>query len=257
MNNYGIDNIPIKGKLIREINNYFVYKYEYDERGNCIYQGRYAVLNHTEVRHVWRDYDDNNREIHRKVADNRSERWEWWKEYDERGNCICYKDSRAEVIRYTYDDKNRIISIVNNMGLIEKYSYLADGSITYYENNDGRYRWRASDSKGNMIFEKSKERFITVGYLYDENGNIIEKIDNNNNIELFEYDEYGRKIKHSAFFNGVKKIFEDEFDYDENGNMIYSKSSGVETIYIYNDHGDLIHLKSSTGFDMIREFSYD
>ena len=60
----------------------------------------------------WKEYDENNKEIHYK----NSIGYEWWKEYDEEGNLIHYK---------------------NNNGIEKTYEYYEnqneDGSLTDYE----------------------------------------------------------------------------------------------------------------------------
>ena len=62
---------------------------KYDERGNEIYfkRDRYEVC---------KEYNENNKLIHRKDSNGYEE---WW-EYNEKGNLIHYKNSNGEEIFY-------------------------------------------------------------------------------------------------------------------------------------------------------------
>ena len=54
--------------------------------------------------------------------------FEWHKKFDDRGNCIYYKDKKMEEIR-EYDENNNMIHYKNSNGADTYYDYDSEGRI--------------------------------------------------------------------------------------------------------------------------------
>ena len=149
--------------------------------------------------------------------------------------------------------------------------YLSRFSFGYaqydYERLDDDYKhtvYVEYDEYGRRVFSKtiySDGIEHTYGYVYDDNGNLIEELKNGVIYHIYKYDEAGNPIKmipadgyaseleYDENGNITKIILPDgtitEKKYDENGNVLEAKTTlgrhDLQTRYYeYNAHGDLI-----------------
>ena len=134
-------------------------------------------------------------------------------EYNEYGDLIQIKMPTGYTKKRVFDEKNRIIQISDNFGIINDYEYnslnlvqkeISVSGIKYYEYDDKEDLIKISDLKGNATNQE-----------YDNQHNLIKVIDRE--MGIFRYEYYSdSKIYNIIFPNGTNKNFE----YDNDGRLI-------------------------------------
>jgi len=141
-------------------------------------------------------------------------------EYNEYGALIQIKMPTGYTKKRVFDEKNRIIQISDNFGIINDYEYdslnqvqkeVSASGIKYYEYNDKGDLVKITDPKGNI-----------TNHEYDDQHNLIRVIDSE--MGVFRYEKSSdSKIYNVIFPNGTYKSFE----YDNDGRLI-SEIEGVQ-----------------------------
>ena len=195
----------------------------------------------------WEDYDDKGNEIHFKNSNG----YEQWTEYDDKGNVIHCKDSNRDEEWTDYDEKGNEIHFKNSNGYEYWKEYDEKGNECHFKNSDGLEEWKDYDEKGNLIHCKNSDGY--EGWVeYDDKGNEIHFKDSKGWEHWKEYDDKGNEIhfKNSSGLEEWKK-------YDSNGNVIYCKdSNGAEYWKGYDDKGNEIYYKDSKGFERSSTVEY-
>ena len=121
--------------------------------------------------------------------------------YDDVGNITSVSGSESAV--YTYDELNRLKTATEN-GYTVTYEY---------------------DNRNNLISETRDDGYVKT---YEYSGdNRLTKTTENGTETLYEYDLNGNLIKRG----------DDEFAYDSNDKLVYSKVNGVESVYKIGEDG--------------------
>lgn len=186
--------------------------YFYDDRGDNIrlehhYQYDMSEYGYYYIATVLYTYDDNHNMIYEVGVDEKgTERyWQSWV-YDENGNNIEWNNKRT-----IWNDWNYFIEIDS-------------ATYTYNEHGDMLTRHRYSEDKWD-----SEEYDTTWSYTYDNNGNMIEKIEYQSNGDVIRtawaYNDQGEQTMYDGEDDGVYW----EKTFDENGNL-------VEFVRYYNDN---------------------
>ena len=134
-------------------------------------------------------------------------------EYNEYGALIQIKMPTGYTKKRVFDEKNRIIQISDNFGIINAYEYnslgqvqkeISANGIKYYEHDDKGDLVKISDPKGNI-----------TNHEYDDQHNLIRVIDSE--MGVFRYEKSSdSKIYNVIFPNETYKSFE----YDNDGRLI-------------------------------------
>lgn len=123
--------------------------------------------------------------------------------------------------------------------MFNPFRFLITPIIYYDENNRMTYY---NDRKGTI-----------KDFKYDNNGNLLEIIINNNYVEVHnEYDENGNMIYHR------EDNFIEQYEYDNKNRLIhYSNSKGdIQKIYYY-DKCKIVYLKRYSKFNSWYVYSYE
>ncbi|NRT79266.1 RHS repeat-associated core domain-containing protein [Clostridium beijerinckii] len=220
-------------------NSGYVYEYDYDQVGrNTEIKTDYGRI----------EFSYNNLNYAGKIKDANGN--VTIKNYDSMGNLLslytpnaCIKgDIVEEGYRYTYDHMDRLISIKNPLGTIEKI---------------------IRDSEGNVIKEINPNYYndgIGVEYAYDKDNRKIKTIYPDGGIERFFYDANGNVIKHIS-----PEYYNEETDdglgysytYDSMNRLssIVNEEGIVEKIFEYDLHGNIIKEIDNEG--NVTLFKYD
>ena len=113
-------------------------------------------------------------------------------DYDVFGNVFHTINPDGGTKTYSYDYKNRLRSMRNELGKIFTYTYDdADRLLSSVdpEGNSTRYEYFADGQKKKIIFPDN----TFIEYRLDSSGNVERMIDQNNRITTFTYDTLGRK----------------------------------------------------------------
>lgn len=270
---------------------------EYDERGKEIFHGYYNGMRYhpddpaiffeedAEDKRIYHKYDGDGIEIRREYDANgneihckKSNGYEHWYEYDERGNRVQGKiamnglvqktewydcDERGNVIHWKqidlnsnvyeewleYDKNGKCTSLRDSDRVKERYEYDERGNKTLYwywlGKLDHHYEY---DAKGRLVLEKRRNRVVRQ-YEYDENGRCVLCRKTSGDKEEFKYDEHGR-LTYRKNDVGVDCFSVEEWrDYDEAGCEVrrkYHTKFGEETRWYEYEHHENGELKTLT-----------
>lgn len=189
-----------------------LYFAKYDSNRNKIYE---KELEGKEYKELWIEYDNKNREIHRK----RSDGWETWHEYDSNGNEIHFKNIEGFERWTEYDVNGNAIHEKTSDGFNSYTEYYSDGKIRCYRDSDGKeitYEWNSSgcdiytkfpdgreehsegDFEGKQLFPKIYEVHRDIRKIYDKNGNLIYQ-GGEYPEEFYEYEYYANGNKKTEY----------------------------------------------------------
>jgi RHS repeat-associated protein len=171
------------------------------------------------------------------------------------GNCLVHEiqtNASTKLVRCCYDPLYRLIEVKGSDGSIFKYQYdrLGNRLLTRYSLPSGKESVinRLGESLAHLGFglRRIKYTYDTRGFLmkandvefvYDEEGNIVEK-QNNGNTVRYVYDGENRLIK-VQYSGGAESCFQ----YDALGNRVYKKDrDGAVRYYAYDGHNLIVEL---------------
>jgi len=134
--------------------------------------------------------------------------------YDQNGNVVSRTDANGNVVRYAYDGDDRLVYTVDSLGNVTQDSYDAEGRLTRttaYAQAISLGGWGnavptaaiaarvaalpGQDRSNSRVYDHDGHlRFAVDGsgavqqYIYDANGNVVERIDYANRIDMAEWD---------------------------------------------------------------------
>ncbi|WP_113673562.1 RHS repeat-associated core domain-containing protein [Vallitalea guaymasensis] len=173
-------------------------------------------------------------------------------------------DIQGNTINYTYDSQARIKEVKENTSTLATYNY-KDNQLDAVNYNNGisiNYHYNKDNQVTVITHKKDSNQILnTYEYIYDLNGNIIEKQENQQSTK-YEYDQLYQLTK----VNYPNNI-EEKYTYDVSGNRqkrtlkepIFDGQSSpivkeITTNYQYNN---LNQLTKSIENDIITTYSYD
>ena len=241
----------IKQKIVKTINGTELYNVKYSRRRNKTYDKesnyrgfcRCSRISHIYSKHKKDSvkYDDRGNLIYRGYPDGFEE---WWT-YDENNNLIRQRNSDEDDRRYKYDEKQRLIEVNDSRRASYKLEYNQDDDVIRVTTDEiiTEYIYHEREPK---IKKLKSKKFLGISgklkytYDYDKNGNMI---------------HYIRTVsKNQSLWPGIVDdlCYEIWHDYDKNGNVIYTKKAFrcnktnnlydvSEEEFIYDDKGNMIY----------------
>lgn len=213
----------------------------------------------------------------------KSDDYECWREFDERGNLIHYRNTNGKERYYEYDERNNLLTSRFNTGYVANYEYDEKNNIIHFHTNRGIESFNNYDEKDNLIYHCCiDDGSITVDYYtYDSNGNkifsrsnslhglgVVTKecryfYDRNNNL-VYESDSdgsvnhyfYNPLIKKTALLFSRDDVYEDVIiERDSNDNIVHIGISVFDCWCDYDERNQLIRYRNTLGYDY--SYSYD
>jgi YD repeat-containing protein len=186
-------------------------------------------------------------------------------DYDKNGRLLKMTNSNGDSWIHEYNDDDNTENIIAPNGLITVYIdgleepfklIKPDGTETIYN-----YEF---DDNGNITKQSINGKTIYT-HKYDDNGNMISCIFAGCSEALYEYDEKDRITKYTTrdyteicTYDGNYIYVVDEegnkirtIELDDEGNQIKTirEDDGLIIIYDYDDEGNMIHMKNSSGYE--------
>ena len=209
-------NFSINGEIVEKMVVQEVIEDEYDENGRLIFH-RYTKGckdSYEYYKTKYYEYDEDGRLIRMtKIVDDDDDAFAEWYEYDEHGNLIYKNDSYFHEKWYEYDEHGNEVYYrdYDNLKRRTEHDYDENGRLVHSRGRNGE-KWYEYDKQGNLISVRKKEN----DWGYDEQGNLI---------------SICKKENDSEYYN------EDEYEYDERGNITYKYEDGWEEWNEYYENG--------------------
>lgn len=162
-------------------------------------------------------------------------------EYNDKGQLIKTWDGNGNVTTNTYNDFDQLVESKQPNGFIETTIYNEYSDVIAIQNNAGGMRSTNTSSTNNSDSFNNDDSLVTSELnTYDQFGQLISKIDANNNETQYEYNSKGQIIKTRAA-NGN----EISYVYDDNGRVAsMTDIRGNETAYLYDALGQVLAVKN-------------
>lgn len=221
---YTYDN---KGHLLtkkRSYNEFIDEEYKYDENGNKIV---FIKRNdeYTSPNIYYYEYNDKGKLVKITMRDNRAVALF---DYDENGNMIYeynpFEEDSNGYIReyiYEYDDKNRVVCIIDNKNNEIKLNYDEKGNLIEKLYHDSYYnRYFEYDDNNRLLTEKNGNNDIELSYKYNDDGLIIEEFSKENDENnSYTYNEKGLIINKTVkrYYGTTDYVY--EYEYYDNGDV--------------------------------------
>ncbi len=133
--------------------------------------------------------------------------------YDDNGRLKKITYDNGSFVNYNYDDENMTYSTISSNGQMTKTVYNNAFLPVEYTNEYGTITKYTYDDHCRVITEKIND--TTVSYTYDENGNMLSLVTDNDNGEIY-------------------------FTYDDNNNVIKEQRNGDYYYYTYDDNKNIV-----------------
>ena len=222
------------------------YNYTFDLLGNPV---RIIENDRRQIDYV---YDSNNRLIEEKIQDPDSNDRTIAYTYDRVGNRLRKQDSIDGITTYKFDENNRLLEERNN--LPRRYQYDHNGNLTSIFEPEGavlNYIW---DSRNRLIeFSTSNVDPKKIIFRYNLDGIRTEKIKQGGDVQFFLVDDNSRFARVIAEYQLDKTV--DAF-YSWGINLISQERTGVESVYLSDEHSGIRTLTDSLG-SITDQYTYD
>jgi RHS repeat-associated protein len=174
-------------------------------------------------------------------------------EYDYNGNCVKETKANGQVITYTYDGRNRLLTqseSLNGKTYTSQFEYDGVGNKRFgYDNKENKteYVYDALNRLVRMVFPEGN----TVQYHYDKSGNKVKVIDGVYNETKSNYDALNRLESVTDGEGNVSYYY-----YNQDGNLTKQVSANdLATKFFLNELGMPLRVVDSLG--QSRYFDYD
>lgn len=193
--------------------------------------------------------------------------------YDSKKRLIKRTDAMGFTTVYDYDRENHLDEITDANGHKTNISYNASGMVsriktevsdksirydgdktvfidyTEPQNQYSYYRW---DEKGRVIEKVGLCCGIQSKMEYDEDDNVVKRIDANGNVTTYTYDDRGNMLSLTDPLGNSER-----YTYDEKFNQVtsFTDKNGNNYRFTYNDKGAMISLSGPLGYT--NNFTYN
>ncbi len=147
--------------------------------------------------------------------------------YDQnnRINSIVKKICNREVMSYTFDIKDNEVIVKDNMSShTVKFEIIGNKVVKVYEKYNSDYRIVYSFEYNNLITTITNSSNEILNVVFDEQGLPISEVDNNYNIVGKEYDKETLKVKKQSKVINIPRMKADSLIYEDNYNSIFELS---------------------------------
>ncbi|NFA44216.1 hypothetical protein EXM65_17010 [Clostridium botulinum] len=172
--------------------------------------------------------------------------------YDKNNNIKCIKDITGKSSIYSYDDADRVKTIVDdNQNTLASYDYYQNDNIKSVTLGNGIKSDYTYDGDGNVenlvTITSNGEVLVDYKYAYDLNGNRLQKVSSKHK-NFYSYDSMNRLVD-SSYDERCES-----FTYDKVGNRLTKTTNDITEKYVYNVKNQLKELHNKNG---VNYFTYD
>ena len=213
-------------------------------------------------------------------------------EYDAADNLAKVTDALGHVTSYTYDALGNLTSETDALGNTVKYSYTTEGWLETVTDAEGHVTRYTYDRTGNVLTadyageQTETNTYNELGllttvttaegdtlYQYDDASRLISVTQPNGETVSYTYDSHGNRAT-MTYPNGktVKYTYDDmnrliavkgvdgattKYSYDALGRRIATDGAKEDTVYAYDEVGNLVSQTTTGAYDLALEYAYD
>ena len=213
-------------------------------------------------------------------------------EYDAADNLAKVTDALGHVTSYTYDALGNLTSETDALGNTVKYSYTTEGWLETVTDAEGHVTRYTYDRTGNILTadyageQTETNTYNELGllttvttaegdtlYQYDDASRLISVTQPNGETVSYTYDSHGNRAT-MTYPNGktVKYTYDDmnrlvsvkgvdgattKYEYDALGRRIATDGAKEDTVYAYDEVGNLVSQTTTGAYDLALEYAYD
>lgn len=181
--------------------------------------------------------------------------------YDEIGNKATDRNERGMVTEYTYDKMNRIETVLNPENHLLTYKYDLSGNKEKEINAGNNAMTYTYDKLNRLVTVKDPYNVVVTQNSYDENGNLVKKIDAKGYLSgssdkerygvVYSYDMANRLIRQVDQENDAMS-----FKYNSAGEKTQETNALDQTyVYEYDNAGRLVQVTDPIGISI--KYHYD
>lgn len=168
--------------------------------------------------------------------------------YDAVGNLLSFTDARNNRISFTYDQASRVLTRIDQLGIIESFRYNLAGNVVEFKDRRGQVTAFTHDVLNRLVMESYQDG-VTVKRFYDSFDQLIRVEDSEAGVFSYDYDATGQLIREAGPFGIV------EYTRDRVGRVASRQVRGQPRVdYSYDSAGDVTRAAMSTVFS---EITYD
>ena len=182
-------------------------------------------------------------------------------ETDALGNTVSYSyttegwletvtDAEGHVTRYTYDRTGNILTADYAGEQTETNTYNELGLLTTVTTAEGDTLYQYDEAS--RLISVTQPNGETVSYTYDSHGNRSSMTYPNGKTVSYSYDEMNRLIAVKGVDGEVTK-----YGYDALGRRIATDGAKEDTVYTYDEVGNLVSQTTTGAYDLALEYAYD
>ena len=187
------------------------------------------------------------------------------------GNLLSETDALGSTVSYTYTPEGWLKTATDGSGNVTRYTYDATGNVLtedyagqqHAENSyneigllttvtteagETKYQY---DEAGRLI-SVTQPNGETVSYTYDGRGNRTSLTYPDGRTVKYTYDDLNRLIKVKGLDGDTTK-----YSYDELGRRVKTDGSKEDTVYAYDEVGNLVSQTTTGAYDLALEYAYD
>ena len=173
--------------------------------------------------------------------------------------------------RYRYDERNRLVEVVDAAGVPLRFTYDADGRIVRWEDVNGRWYRYGFDASGRCVRAQGTDGYLDVNVDYDRE-NLVTSVTNSlGHVTRYRLDELQRVVAETDPLGNTTRYERDRFgkllsltdglgattrwELDEAGNVIaVTQPDGSRAIAEYNAQNRWVGMTGPDGATWLRAY---
>ena len=182
-------------------------------------------------------------------------------ETDALGNTVMYSytpegwletvtDAEGHVTRYTYDRTGNVLTADYAGEQTETNTYNELGLLTTVTEGEGDTLYQYDDAS--RLLSVTQPNGETVSYTYDSHGNRATMTYPNGKTVKYTYDDMNRLVSVKGVDGETTK-----YSYDALGRRIATDGAKEDTVYTYDEVGNLVSQTTTGAYDLALEYAYD
>jgi RHS repeat-associated protein len=152
---------------------------------------------------------------------------------------------------FTYDEKRRLVAVVDNAGREQRYDYDKDGRIVRWLDRNGMWFSYEYDDEGRCVRTVGKDGYLSYRYDYDPARGVTRVTDSLGHVSTYTLNDELQLVAETDPLGGTTRS-----EWDIRHHLLARTDAlGSTTRYLRNDAGDVVAVEEADGQRMTIEYS--